>query len=107
MNKTNTTTNAAGATQPAITKYNTGWLQAMIAPGMSQPKLTRALKAQGWIKMQAGLWMRPCVRVSAQDIHIEALKPFLPCAANVRIMFVTDSQWGKAVCLCGPNYPRS
>jgi len=91
--------------RPQISKYNMGWLQLTISTGDSTRQLTNALKEQGWMKMQPRLWMRPCVGVGSEAMHIEPLKEFVPYAANIRFMFVTDKQWADSVTLIGQNYP--
>lgn len=93
--------------KPPITKYNTGWLQLSISVGHSTAKLTRALKRDGWMQMMPRLWVRPFVKFATRAEHIDAIRDAVPCAANLRFIYITDAQWGNSVTVSGPNYPRT
>ena len=96
-------------TNTPATKYNMGWLQcAFVAPKNQKREYTRfcaVLKKLGWLKMQAGLWMRPFVRVSETEKYRDAIVTSIPFAANIKVMYITDKQWGDSVTLFGKNFP--
>ena len=58
----------------------------------------------GYLMIQWSIYARPCVTYEQMDTHIARVKSVTPEAGNVRLMFITDQQWGNAVTIVGPNY---
>ena len=40
------------------------------------------------------------------DKHFGIIQKIVPEAGNVRLLYVTDEQWGKSVTVIGPNYEQ-
>ena len=64
------------------------------------------LKDNGYLMIQFSIYARPCVSYEEMDTHIARVKSFTPEAGNVRLMFITDQQWGNSVTVIGPNYKQ-
>ena len=60
----------------------------------------------GYLMIQFSIYARPCVSYEQMDTHIARVKAIVPEAGNVRMMFITDEQWGKSVTVIGPNYAQ-
>ena len=58
----------------------------------------------GYLMIQWSNYARPCVSYEQMDTHIARVKAITPEAGNVRLMFITDQQWGNSVTVIGPNY---
>ena len=50
----------------------------------------------GYLMIQFSIYARPCVSYEQMDTHIARVKAIMPEAGNVRLMFITDEQWGKS-----------
>ena len=64
------------------------------------------LKDNGYLMIQFSIYARPCVSYEEMETHIARVKSFTPEAGNVRLMFITDQQWGNSVTVIGPNYKQ-
>ncbi len=67
-------------------------------------RFRRDLQENGYLMIQFSIYARPCVSYEQMDTHIARVKSVTPAAGNVRLMFITDEQWGKSVTIVGPNY---
>ena len=88
-----------------------GWILAMFdLPVLTDEERKTAsrfreqLKDNGYLMIQFSIYARPCVSYEEMETHIARVKAFTPEAGNVRLMFITDQQWGKSVTVIGPNY---
>lgn len=88
-----------------------GWILAMFdLPVLTDEERKTAsrfreqLKDNGYLMIQFSIYARPCVSYEGMEAHIARVKAFTPEAGNVRLMFITDQQWGKSVTVIGPNY---
>ena len=69
-------------------------------------RFRKDLLENGYLMMQFSVYARPCVSYEQMDTHIARVKSVTPEAGNVRLMFITDEQWGKSVTVIGlANYP--
>ncbi len=61
---------------------------------------------QGFLMVQYSVYARPCVNFEQLNKHIGNIRKLVPEAGNVRLMYITDEQWGKSVTVLGPNYDQ-
>lgn len=90
-----------------------GWVIAMFdLPVLTDAEKRMAIRFRkdlldhGYLMLQFSVYARPCVTYEQMDKHIAQVKGFTPAAGNVRLMFITDEQWGKSVTVIGPNYQQ-
>lgn len=69
-------------------------------------RFRKDLLDNGYLMMQFSVYARPCVSYEQMDTHIARVKSVTPEAGNVRLMFITDEQWGKSVTVIGSNYKQ-
>ena len=91
--------------------YRMGWILVMFdLPVLTDEEKKTAsrfrkdLLNDGYLMIQWSIYARPCVTYEQMDTHIAQIKAITPQAGNVRLMFITDEQWGKSVTVIGPNY---
>ncbi len=58
----------------------------------------------GFLMIQYSVYARPCVNFEQLSKHLDSVQEFVPAAGNVRLLFITDEQWGKSVTVIGPDY---
>jgi len=66
----------------------------------------KELLDNGYLMLQFSVYARPCVTCEQMDSHIAKVKAFAPKGGNIRLMFLTDQQWGKSATIIGPNYDQ-
>ena len=88
-----------------------GWIMVMFdlpvltkAERQTASRFRHALLDDGYLMIQWSIYARPCISYEQMDTHIARLKAMTPDAGNVRLMFLTDQQWGKSVTVIGKNY---
>ena len=93
--------------------FRMGWILAMFdLPVMTDKerkvatKFRKELLDHGYLMLQFSVYARPCVTYEQMDKHIAQVKAFTPEAGNVRLMFITDEQWGKSTTVIGKNYKQ-
>jgi CRISPR-associated protein Cas2 len=93
--------------------FRMGWILAMFDLPVMLPEERRAatqfrkdLLDSGYLMIQFSVYARPCVTFEQMEGHIAKIKPFIPEAGNVRLMFMTDEQWKKSFTVVGPNYDQ-
>ncbi len=93
--------------------FRMGWILVMfdlpVLTDQERKTATRFRKDlldNGYLMMQFSVYARPCVSYEQMDTHISRVKSVTPEAGNVRLMFITDEQWGKSVTVIGPNYQQ-
>ena len=69
-------------------------------------RFRKDLLDDGYLMIQFSIYARPCVSYEHMDTRIARVKTITPEAGNVRLMFITDEQWGKSVTVVGPNYQQ-
>lgn len=93
--------------------FSMGWLFAMFdLPVMTDAERKAATRFRndlldhGFLMIQFSVYARPCVNFEQLSKHIEIVRAFTPEAGNVRLLYITDEQWGKSVTVIGPNYQQ-
>jgi CRISPR-associated protein Cas2 len=93
--------------------YRMGWILAMFdLPVMTEDERRTATRFRknlldnGYLMIQFSVYARPCVTFEAMEGHVARIKPMIPAAGNVRLMFMTDEQWKKSCTVIGPNYKQ-
>lgn len=88
-----------------------GWLLVMFdLPVLTKTQRKTAadfrncLLDDGYFMVQYSVYARACTDLDRMDKHRARLKECVPDAGNVRILFLTDSQWTKGECLTGKDY---
>jgi CRISPR-associated protein Cas2 len=91
--------------------YKMGWLLVMFdLPVLTKEQRKRAtgfrkdLLDDGYFMVQFSVYARACPDPDRIDKHRERLKKFIPPAGNVRVLFLTDVQWSRGECICGPEF---
>ena len=94
-----------------LSAYRMGWILVMfdlpVRTDEDRKRATRFRKDlldSGYLMIQFSVYARPCVSYEQMDTHIARVRSITPEAGNVRLMFITDQQWGKSVTVVGPNY---
>lgn len=91
--------------------YRMGWILVMFdlpvltdEERRSASRFRKDLLDNGYLMIQFSIYARPCVSYEQMQTHIARVKSITPEAGNVRLMFITDQQWGNSVTVVGPNY---
>ena len=91
--------------------FRMGWIMVMFdLPVLTQEEKKTAarfrheLLDEGYLMIQWSIYARPCISYEQMDTHIARVTAMTPAAGNVRLMFLTDQQWGKSVTIVGKNY---
>lgn len=87
----------------AVENYKMGWLFVCFdLPVMEDEQRKRAtafrkfLLDDGFQMLQYSVYVRPCVSFARQETHVQRIQYALPPDGDVRIFFVTRSQWSKS-----------
>ncbi len=93
--------------------FSMGWLMAMFDLPVMTPEERKVasrfrndLRDSGFLMIQYSVYARPCVNFEQLNKHLESVQRLVPAAGNVRLLFITDEQWGKSVTVIGPNYDQ-
>lgn len=91
--------------------FRMGWILTMFDLPVMTPEERRTatqfrkdLLDNGYLMIQFSVYARPCVTFEQMERHIANIKPIIPAAGNVRLMFMTDEQWKKSYTVVGPDY---
>jgi CRISPR-associated protein Cas2 len=91
--------------------YRMGWILVMFdlpvltdAERRSASRFRKDLLDNGYLMIQFSIYARPCISYEQMQTHITRVKSITPEAGNVRLMFITDQQWGNSTTIVGPNY---
>jgi len=100
----------------SITKespFRMGWLLVMFDLPVSSKRQRREatgfrkrLLEDGYMMVQFSIYARSCASHERMEKHTARLENFVPHAGNVRVLFLTDKQWSRGLCICGDNYPQ-
>ena len=92
----------------AMENYKMGWLFVCFdlpVTEKGQQKLANDFRHfllnDGFIRLQYSIYVRACVSFARQETHIRRVKEALPPEGNVRIFFITRSQWAKSFVFYG------
>lgn len=96
-----------------LSPFRMGWILVMFdlpvltdTEKKTASRFRKDLLDSGYLMIQWSIYARPCVSLEQMDSHIAQVKAITPEAGNVRLMFITDQQWGNSVTIIGPNYKQ-
>jgi CRISPR-associated protein Cas2 len=94
--------------QNKVTPYRMGWLLVMfdLPTGTSDErraagKFRKFLLDDGYQMLQFSVYSRACVSYEHVEKHAARMRQSTPTDGFVRMMFLTDKQWGLSVNLIG------
>ena len=97
-----------------LSPYRMGWMLVMFdlpvltkAQRRTATEFRNALLEDGFFMVQFSVYTRACPDVDRMEKHAERLRKMVPEAGNVRVLFLTDAQWTRGLCLGGGNYERN
>ena len=97
----------------AVENYKMGWLFVCFdLPVKEEDQRKRAtafrkyLLDDGFQMLQYSVYVRPCVSFARQETHIRRIRQALPPDGNVRIFFITRTQWAKSYVFFGKPLKR-
>ena len=64
-------------------------------------RFRRKLLEDGFMMLQFSVYARYCVSEEASDVHRQKVKEAVPDEGQVRLLAVTDRQFGKMEVICG------
>jgi len=87
---------------PPLSEFRAVWLFTLFDLPVRTRKQRRAyaqfrkeLIARGFMMLQYSVYARYCRSIEASDVHRTHIKAILPPEGQVRLLFVTDHQFGK------------
>lgn len=93
--------------------YRMGWMLVMFdLPVLTKKErkvateFRKKLLDDGYQMVQFSVYARPCVDRDRLEKHALRIENFCPAAGNVRVLFLTDRQWERGLCITGPNYDQ-
>jgi len=93
--------------------FSMGWLLAMFdlpvmidAERRAASRFRNDLLDDGFLMIQFSVYARPCVSFEQQNKHAENIRKIAPRSGNVRLIFITDQQWIKSICVIGERKPE-
>jgi len=88
-----------------------GWILTMFdlpvmtkAERKSATAFRKFLLDDGYAMINYSVYARPCVNWEQMRKHAQRLETTVPCAGNVRALFITDKQWIDAMVVIGEDY---
>lgn len=97
-----------------LSKYRAMWLVAMFDLPVTTRKARKAysqfrkvLLKRGFTMLQFSVYARYCVSEEASDVHRAHVRKCLPDDGQVRLMAITDIQFGKMEVYYGKNHVPS
>lgn len=100
--------------QEKLSPYRMGWMLVMFdlpvltkAQRKTATEFRNALLEDGFFMVQFSVYTRACPDVDRLEKHTERLKKIVPEGGNVRVLFLTDAQWTRGLCLGGGDYKRN
>lgn len=94
-------------------EFRMGWiLAAFDLPVLEteERKLATRFRKQllddGFIMIQYSIYARPCVTHESIEKHAKRIESIAPKTGNIRLIFITDHQWGKIQTISDPHYFR-
>ncbi len=96
-----------------LSPFRMGWVLVMFdlpvvsdADRKAATRFRNDLLDDGYLMIQFSVYARPCVSYEALEKHTDRIQKVCPEAGNVRILFMTDEQWKRAVTVIGQNYKQ-
>ena len=93
--------------------YRVGWMLVMFdlpVGTKSQRKAAtgfrNALMDDGFFMVQFSVYTRACPSVERMEKHAQRLRRIVPDGGNVRVLFLTDAQWMRGLCISGKDSPH-
>ena len=90
--------------------FRMGWILAMFdLPVLTKPQRQVAsrfrarLRNDGYVMIQFSVYARPCVTLEQMETHVAHVRKFAPHTGNVRLLFMTDQQWGNSQTILGEH----
>lgn len=88
--------------------YKMGWIMvAFDLPVKTREERKTATKFRNWLlddgyqMMQFSVYIRPCVTYARMETHVRRVKTAIPSEGEVRVIFITKSQWDRSYILRG------
>jgi CRISPR-associated protein Cas2 len=92
-----------------ISGYRAMWLLVMFdLPVKTKPQRKAAtgfrknLLRDGFWMLQFSVYARPCPSEENAEVHHSRVKRWIPNEGSVRILSITDAQFGRMKCFLGP-----
>lgn len=86
----------------SVSGYRTMWIFVMFDLPMVAPeekhayrKFLKALKGDGFDRMQFSIYLRHCPSEENADVHVKRVTAQIPAMGQVRILRLTDKQFGR------------
>jgi CRISPR-associated protein Cas2 len=93
--------------------FKMGWLLVMFdLPVLSKQQRKAAaefrnsLLDDGYMMIQYSVYARACTDLERMEKHKSRLKTLAPEAGNIRLLSLTDRQWGQGETICGPDFKQ-
>jgi len=93
-----------------VSGFRAMWLLVLFdLPVRTKPQRKRAtefrkhLLQDGFSMMQYSVYMRPCASEENATAHLHRVQVVLPPLGSVRIMQITDKQFGRMLCFDGKS----
>jgi CRISPR-associated protein Cas2 len=91
-----------------VSGFRAMWLLVLFdLPVRTKPQRKRAsefrkrLLTDGFTMMQYSVYMRPCPSEENAVVHLQRVQKALPSLGSIRIMQITDKQFGRMRCFDG------
>lgn len=91
--------------------FKMGWILVMFdLPVLSKRERKQAtefrkdLLDDGYFMVQFSVYARPCTSVERLEKHRKRLEVMTPHSGNVRVLFLTDAQWSRGLCISGSDF---
>lgn len=91
--------------------YKMGWILTMfdLPVGTKEERkgatrFRKFLLDDGYVMVNYSVYARPCINWEQMRKHAKKLDIVVPCAGNVRVIFITDKQWVDAMVVIGKDY---
>lgn len=101
----------AKAIPMSLSQYRAMWLVAMFdLPVTTRParkayaQFRKALLVRGFTMLQFSVYARYCASEEAADVHRQNLRKILPDEGQIRLMAITDRQFGKMEVFFGKKH---
>lgn len=97
-----------------LSPYRMGWMLVMFDLPVLTKKQRKAatsfrdnLLDDGFFMVQFSVYTRSCPDVDRMEKHAVRLEKTVPEGGNVRVLFLTDAQWTRGICVSGKDYKRN
>ena len=90
-----------------------GWMLVLFDLPVSTKKerdeatsFRKNLLDDGYIMLQFSVYMRSCTSWERMKKHSRRLTNVAPVGGNIRVIFITEKQWGKSIAIISNRYKR-